>query len=50
MCVDATIYGTEMCMEAEVKRTHYTEEYPLYYFLGFTQFALKLSTRYSNSL
>ncbi|XP_064190201.1 vitellogenin 3, phosvitinless [Anguilla rostrata] len=42
MCVDATVYGTAICMEAETKRTHYTEEYPLYYFLGFTHFALKL--------
>ncbi|KAJ8376432.1 hypothetical protein SKAU_G00070120 [Synaphobranchus kaupii] len=42
MCEEAAVYGTAVCIEAEAKRTHYTEEYPLYYVLGFTHFALKL--------
>ncbi|XP_051532311.1 vitellogenin-like [Myxocyprinus asiaticus] len=41
-CVEAKIYGTAICVEAEAKRAHYLHEYPLYYFLGHTRFSCQL--------
>ncbi|XP_067287144.1 vitellogenin 3, phosvitinless [Pseudorasbora parva] len=41
-CAEAKIYGTDICIEAESKRSHYLHEYPLYYLLGHTRFSFKL--------
>ncbi|KAM6963044.1 vitellogenin 3, phosvitinless [Aplochiton taeniatus] len=42
MCSENHLYGLALCVEAEVKRCHFFEEYPLYYFMGYTHFAFKL--------
>ncbi|XP_036375440.1 vitellogenin 3, phosvitinless [Megalops cyprinoides] len=42
MCAEADTYGMAICIETEAKRAHYIDEYPLYYFLGYTHFAFKL--------
>ncbi|XP_063057790.1 vitellogenin 3, phosvitinless [Engraulis encrasicolus] len=41
-CFEASLYGTTLCVEAAAKRTHYLQEYPLYYFLGYTHLAIQL--------
>nr|XP_055040397.1 vitellogenin 3, phosvitinless [Misgurnus anguillicaudatus] len=41
-CAESKIYGTAICIEAEAKRSHYHQEYPLYYFLGHTRFSWQL--------
>ncbi|XP_061680894.1 vitellogenin 3, phosvitinless [Syngnathoides biaculeatus] len=41
MCTDNNIYGAVFCVESELRRAYYHEEYPLYYFLGYTNVALK---------
>uniref|UniRef100_A0A6Q2Y8M3 Vitellogenin domain-containing protein n=1 Tax=Esox lucius TaxID=8010 RepID=A0A6Q2Y8M3_ESOLU len=38
VCAEASIYGATFCVESEAKRSHYIEEYPLYYLLGYTNF------------
>ncbi|XP_034562594.1 vitellogenin 3, phosvitinless [Notolabrus celidotus] len=43
MCAESSIYGTGICVESELKREYYHEEYPLYYFLGYTQMAMKVT-------
>nr|ACI30219.1 vitellogenin C [Xenotoca eiseni] len=42
MCYEYNIYGVGLCMEYELKRQYYYEEYPLYYFLGYSNMALKI--------
>ncbi|XP_061636482.1 vitellogenin 3, phosvitinless [Phyllopteryx taeniolatus] len=41
MCTEINIYGAVFCVESELRRAYYHEEYPLYYFLGYTNVALK---------
>uniref|UniRef100_A0A3Q1FEF7 Vitellogenin 3, phosvitinless n=1 Tax=Acanthochromis polyacanthus TaxID=80966 RepID=A0A3Q1FEF7_9TELE len=41
-CVESQIYKAEICMESEMRRQYYNEEYPLSYFLGYTEMAVKL--------
>nr|XP_057930076.1 vitellogenin 3, phosvitinless [Doryrhamphus excisus] len=41
MCTESNIYGAGLCVESELRREYYHEEYPLYYFLGYTNMALK---------
>ncbi|CAJ1060716.1 vitellogenin 3%2C phosvitinless [Xyrichtys novacula] len=43
MCAESNIYGTGICVESELKREYYHEEYPLYYFLGYTHMAVKVT-------
>lgn len=43
MCAESSIYGTGICVESELKRDYYHEEYPLYYFLGYTYMAVKIT-------
>ncbi|KAM7409515.1 hypothetical protein PAMA_001141 [Pampus argenteus] len=42
MCAESNIYGAGLCVESELRREYYHEEYPLYYFLGYTHVALKV--------
>ncbi|XP_062279606.1 vitellogenin 3, phosvitinless isoform X2 [Scomber scombrus] len=42
MCTESNIYGVGLCVESELKREYYHEEYPLYYFLGYTNVAIKV--------
>ncbi|CAL8309666.1 unnamed protein product [Lota lota] len=42
MCAESTVYGLGVCMESKLQRAYYQEEYPLYYFLGYTHFALSI--------
>ncbi|KAM9848894.1 vitellogenin 3, phosvitinless [Aulostomus maculatus] len=42
MCLDSKLYGAGVCVESELRREYYHEEYPLYYFLGYTRLALKV--------
>lgn len=42
MCAESNIYGAALCVESELRREYYHEEYPLYYFLGYTHMALKI--------
>ncbi|KAM3620307.1 uncharacterized protein V6R79_021373 [Siganus canaliculatus] len=42
MCAESNLYGLGFCVESELRREYYHEEYPLYYFLGSTQVALKV--------
>lgn len=42
MCAESNIYGVALCVESELRREYYHEEYPLYYFLGYTHMALKI--------
>ncbi|XP_042368565.1 vitellogenin 3, phosvitinless [Plectropomus leopardus] len=42
MCAESNIYGAGLCVESELRREYYHEEYPLYYFLGYTQMAFKI--------
>nr|BAC06191.1 vitellogenin [Acanthogobius flavimanus] len=48
MCTKSTIFGVSLCSEYELRRVYYQEQYPLYHFLGFTHFALKVAP-YSSS-
>lgn len=41
MCAESNIYGVGLCVESELRREYYHEEYPLYYFLGYTYVAVK---------
>uniref|UniRef100_A0AAZ3PYT3 Vitellogenin domain-containing protein n=1 Tax=Oncorhynchus tshawytscha TaxID=74940 RepID=A0AAZ3PYT3_ONCTS len=41
LCAEANIYGAVFCVEFEATRSHYIDEYPLYYFLGYTNFAFQ---------
>nr|XP_019936246.1 PREDICTED: vitellogenin-like [Paralichthys olivaceus] len=43
MCAESNIYGAGLCVESELRREYYNEEYPLYYFLGYTNLALKIA-------
>uniref|UniRef100_A0A3B4AAV3 Vitellogenin domain-containing protein n=1 Tax=Periophthalmus magnuspinnatus TaxID=409849 RepID=A0A3B4AAV3_9GOBI len=43
MCYKSTTYGVSVCSEYELRREYNHEEYPLYYFLGFTHVALKVT-------
>ncbi|XP_047443415.1 vitellogenin 3, phosvitinless [Mugil cephalus] len=40
MCAESNIYGVGLCVESELRRQYYHEEYPLYYFLGYTCMAV----------
>ncbi|XP_071344089.1 vitellogenin 3, phosvitinless [Trachinotus anak] len=42
VCAESNIYGAGLCVESELRREYYHEEYPLYYFLGYTHMALKV--------
>ncbi|KAG7259865.1 hypothetical protein CRUP_005066 [Coryphaenoides rupestris] len=42
VCAESVVYGLGMCVESELQRAYYREEYPLYYFMGYTHFALKI--------
>ncbi|XP_063747653.1 vitellogenin 3, phosvitinless isoform X1 [Eleginops maclovinus] len=42
VCANSNIYGAGVCVESELRREYYHEEYPLYYFLGYTRMALKV--------
>ncbi|KAK5930759.1 hypothetical protein CgunFtcFv8_026972 [Champsocephalus gunnari] len=42
VCAESNIYGAGVCVESEFRREYYHEEYPLYYFLGYTRIALKV--------
>ncbi|XP_053723141.1 vitellogenin 3, phosvitinless [Synchiropus splendidus] len=42
VCAESNIYGAGLCVESELRREYYHEEYPLYYFLGYTNIAVKL--------
>ncbi|XP_069009581.1 vitellogenin 3, phosvitinless [Embiotoca jacksoni] len=42
LCHESSIYGVGICVEAELRRQYFHEEYPLYYFLGYTYMALKM--------
>lgn len=42
MCAESNIYGAGLCVESELRREYYHEEYPLYYFLGYTHVAVKV--------
>ncbi|XP_010904322.2 vitellogenin 3, phosvitinless [Esox lucius] len=48
VCAEASIYGATFCVESEAKRSHYIEEYPLYYLLGYTNFACRIQPAQSN--
>ncbi|XP_034035052.1 vitellogenin 3, phosvitinless [Thalassophryne amazonica] len=41
-CFETNIYGAGLCMESELIRAYYNEEYPLYYVLGQTNMSIKL--------
>uniref|UniRef100_A0A3Q2Y8B3 Vitellogenin 3, phosvitinless n=1 Tax=Hippocampus comes TaxID=109280 RepID=A0A3Q2Y8B3_HIPCM len=40
-CTENNIYGAVFCIESELRRAYYHEEYPLYYLLGYTNVAFK---------
>ncbi|XP_014900520.1 vitellogenin 3, phosvitinless isoform X1 [Poecilia latipinna] len=42
MCYEYNIYGVGFCMEYKLKRQYYQEEYPLYYFLGYSKMAFRI--------
>ncbi|XP_054908990.1 vitellogenin 3, phosvitinless [Poeciliopsis prolifica] len=42
MCHEDNIYGVGFCLEYELKREYHDEEYPLYYFLGYSYMAFKI--------
>nr|AQV08209.1 vitellogenin C [Seriola lalandi] len=42
ICAESSIYGAGLCVESELRREYYHEEYPLYYFLGYTHMAFKV--------
>uniref|UniRef100_A0A8C7Z8D7 Vitellogenin 3, phosvitinless n=1 Tax=Oryzias sinensis TaxID=183150 RepID=A0A8C7Z8D7_9TELE len=42
MCAESDIYGVGMCMEYDLRRQYYHEEFPLYYFLGYSHMELKI--------
>ncbi|KAJ3598959.1 hypothetical protein NHX12_032922 [Muraenolepis orangiensis] len=42
VCAESRVYGLGVCVESELQRAYYREEYPLYYFLGYTQFAVNI--------
>ncbi|XP_012677088.2 vitellogenin 3, phosvitinless [Clupea harengus] len=42
VCLEAKPFGIAACVEAELKRTHYVDEYPLYYLLGYSHLAIQL--------
>uniref|UniRef100_A0A7N8XL44 Vitellogenin 3, phosvitinless n=1 Tax=Mastacembelus armatus TaxID=205130 RepID=A0A7N8XL44_9TELE len=42
MCAESNVYGAGVCVETELRRAYYNEEYPLYYVLGYTNFAVKV--------
>ena len=44
VCAEAKLYGAALCLESEVKRAHFIDEYPLYYCLGFSHLAYTLRT------
>ncbi|XP_068612952.1 vitellogenin-like [Brachionichthys hirsutus] len=41
-CAKSKTYGAGLCLEFELRRQYYQEEYPLYYFLGYTRVALTI--------
>ncbi|CAL9696109.1 unnamed protein product [Knipowitschia caucasica] len=42
MCTQNTMYGVSLCSEYELRRVYYQDQGPLYYFLGFTHFSIKV--------
>ncbi|XP_028259009.1 vitellogenin 3, phosvitinless [Parambassis ranga] len=40
ICAESNIYGLGLCVQFELRRQYYHEEYPLYYFLGFVHTAV----------
>ncbi|XP_075944739.1 vitellogenin 3, phosvitinless isoform X1 [Anarhichas minor] len=49
MCAESNIYGTGLCVEYKLRREYYHEEYPLYYFLGYTHMAFKVGPAQANN-
>lgn len=41
-CAELSFYGAAVCTEVEAKRVQNLKDHPLYYFLGYTQFAFQL--------
>ncbi|XP_056131908.1 vitellogenin 3, phosvitinless [Lampris incognitus] len=39
LCAESNTYGVGLCLDSELKRMYYLDEYPLYYFLGYTHMA-----------
>ncbi|KAM9762856.1 vitellogenin 3, phosvitinless [Menidia menidia] len=48
MCAESNTYGVGLCMEYELNRQYFKEEYPLYYFLGYTHMAFKIIPAQTN--
>ncbi|XP_024134082.1 vitellogenin 3, phosvitinless [Oryzias melastigma] len=42
MCAESKIYGVGVCMDYDLRRQYHHEEFPLYYFLGFSHMELKI--------
>ncbi|XP_059197125.1 vitellogenin 3, phosvitinless [Centropristis striata] len=42
VCAESNIYGAGLCVKSELRREYYHEEYPLYYFLGYTHMEIKV--------
>ncbi|KAM4575550.1 vitellogenin 3, phosvitinless [Fundulus diaphanus] len=42
ICYECPVTAMGLCMEYELKRQYYYEEYPLYYVLGYSNMALKM--------
>ncbi|KAF7662833.1 hypothetical protein LDENG_00225900, partial [Lucifuga dentata] len=40
-CIENNIYGISLCVESDLDRVFYHEEYPLYYLMGYTHLAVK---------
>ncbi|XP_068563229.1 vitellogenin 3, phosvitinless [Cebidichthys violaceus] len=50
MCAESNIYGAGLCVEYKLRREYYHEEYPLYYFLGYTHMAFKVVPAQANKV
>uniref|UniRef100_A0A669EKE6 Vitellogenin 3, phosvitinless n=1 Tax=Oreochromis niloticus TaxID=8128 RepID=A0A669EKE6_ORENI len=42
MCAKSSIYGVGVCVDYEIRRQYFNNEYPLYSILGFTQAAIRV--------
>uniref|UniRef100_A0A669BIY9 Vitellogenin 3, phosvitinless n=1 Tax=Oreochromis niloticus TaxID=8128 RepID=A0A669BIY9_ORENI len=45
MCAKSSIYGVGVCVDYEIRRQYFNNEYPLYSILGFTQAAIRVATK-----
>ncbi|XP_072245494.1 vitellogenin 3, phosvitinless [Leuresthes tenuis] len=50
MCVKSNIYGAGLCVEYELKRQYFNEEYPLSYLIGYTHMALTIVPAETNKV